>query len=136
MRRLDTTDNATFYVVERSAGARKPDDVARVAGVSVATASKALNDTGRMTDATRLRVKQTAAALGFRHSDFLRLDAMACGALSDTGAFAAQVEAMLQHDFDQAREITPEDSQQTRRLQQLEKRLAAVTSGQQTSSEA
>ena len=38
-------------------------DVARVAGVSVATASKALNDTGRMTDATRLRVKQTAAAL-------------------------------------------------------------------------
>ena len=41
-------------------------DVARVAGVSVATASKALNDTGRMTEATRTRVKQTAAALGFR----------------------------------------------------------------------
>jgi len=47
-------------------------DVARVAGVSVATASKALNDTGRMTDATRLRVKQTAAALGFRPNAMAR----------------------------------------------------------------
>lgn len=47
-------------------------DVARVAGVSVATASKALNDTGRMTDATRLRVKQAAAALGFRPNAMAR----------------------------------------------------------------
>ncbi len=47
-------------------------DVARVAGVSVATASKALNDTGRMTDATRIRVKQTAAALGFRPNAMAR----------------------------------------------------------------
>ncbi|KRA43113.1 LacI family DNA-binding transcriptional regulator [Devosia sp. Root635] len=47
-------------------------DVARVAGVSVATASKALNDTGRMTDATRQRVKQTAAALGFRPNAMAR----------------------------------------------------------------
>ena len=43
-------------------------------------------------------------------------------------AFAAQVEAMLQHDFDQAREITPEDSQQTRRLQQLGMRIARLIS--------
>lgn len=41
-------------------------DVAKVAGVSIATASKALNDTGRMTDTTRQRVKQAAAELGFR----------------------------------------------------------------------
>ncbi|MEO9297276.1 LacI family DNA-binding transcriptional regulator [Devosia alba] len=47
-------------------------DVARVAGVSVATASKALNDTGRMTDATRTRVKQTALALGFRPNAMAR----------------------------------------------------------------
>lgn len=47
-------------------------DVARVAGVSVATASKALNDTGRMTEATRTRVKQTAAALGFRPNAMAR----------------------------------------------------------------
>lgn len=47
-------------------------DVARIAGVSVATASKALNDTGRMTEATRTRVKQTAAALGFRPNAMAR----------------------------------------------------------------
>lgn len=47
-------------------------DVARVAGVSVATASKALNDTGRMTEQTRTRVKQTAAALGFRPNAMAR----------------------------------------------------------------
>jgi LacI family transcriptional regulator len=47
-------------------------DVARVAGVSVATASKALNDTGRMTEATRQRVKQTAASLGFRPNAMAR----------------------------------------------------------------
>ncbi len=47
-------------------------DVARVAGVSVATASKALNNTGRMTDATRQRVKQTALALGFRPNAMAR----------------------------------------------------------------
>lgn len=47
-------------------------DVARVAGVSVATASKALNDTGRMTEATRTRVKQTATALGFRPNAMAR----------------------------------------------------------------
>jgi len=47
-------------------------DVARVAGVSVATASKALNDTGRMTEETRARVKQTAASLGFRPNAMAR----------------------------------------------------------------
>lgn len=47
-------------------------DVARVAGVSVATASKALNDTGRMTEETRTRVKQAAASLGFRPNAMAR----------------------------------------------------------------
>ncbi|HTN61719.1 MAG TPA: LacI family DNA-binding transcriptional regulator, partial [Devosia sp.] len=51
-------------------------DVATAAGVSVATASKALNDTGRMTTETRERVKQVANALGFRPN------AMARGLLS------------------------------------------------------
>ncbi len=41
-------------------------EVASAAGVSVATASKALNDTGRMTVETRERVRQTARRLGFR----------------------------------------------------------------------
>src|SRR5690606_30537745 len=47
-------------------------DVARMAGVSVATASKALNDTGRMTEETRARVKQAAASLGFRPNAMAR----------------------------------------------------------------
>lgn len=41
-------------------------EVAAEAGVSIATASKALNDTGRMTEETRERVKAVAARLGFR----------------------------------------------------------------------
>ena len=51
-------------------------DVATAAGVSVATASKALNDTGRMTAETRERVKRAASELGFRPN------AMARGLLS------------------------------------------------------
>lgn len=47
-------------------------DVANLAGVSVATASKALNDTGRMTDETRARVKAAAAELGFRPNAMAR----------------------------------------------------------------
>lgn len=41
-------------------------DVAAEAGVSVATASKALNDQGRMTAETRERIRGTAQRLGFR----------------------------------------------------------------------
>ncbi|MBZ9684393.1 MULTISPECIES: LacI family DNA-binding transcriptional regulator [unclassified Mesorhizobium] len=41
-------------------------DVAARAGVSVATASKALNDQGRMTAETRERIRETARNLGFR----------------------------------------------------------------------
>ncbi|WP_413813456.1 LacI family DNA-binding transcriptional regulator [Devosia sp. Leaf420] len=47
-------------------------EVAQAAGVSVATASKALRDTGRMQDQTRARVKDVAAQLGFRPNAFAR----------------------------------------------------------------
>lgn len=47
-------------------------DVARLAGVSVATASKALNGTGRMTLETRQRVKSLADELGFRPNAMAR----------------------------------------------------------------
>lgn len=53
-------------MVDRRAAQIRIYDVANRAGVSVATASKALNDTGRMADATRERVKRAAADLGFR----------------------------------------------------------------------
>lgn len=47
-------------------------DVAQAAGVSVATASKALNNTGRMTLETRERVKRVAGELGFRPNAIAR----------------------------------------------------------------
>jgi LacI family transcriptional regulator len=47
-------------------------DVAKAASVSVATASKALNGTGRIAVATRERVKQAAAELGFRPNAMAR----------------------------------------------------------------
>ncbi|WP_144715895.1 LacI family DNA-binding transcriptional regulator [Curtobacterium pusillum] len=40
-------------------------DVAALAGVSIGTASKALNGTGQLRDSTRLRVKDAAEKLGF-----------------------------------------------------------------------
>jgi LacI family transcriptional regulator len=47
-------------------------DVARVAGVSISTASKALNDTGRMAAETRERVKRLAGEIGFRPNALAR----------------------------------------------------------------
>ena len=47
-------------------------DVARAAQVSVATASKALNGTGRMTAETRERVQRAADELGFRPNAMAR----------------------------------------------------------------
>jgi LacI family transcriptional regulator len=47
-------------------------DVAAAAGVSTATASKALNDTGRMSVETRERIKRTAQELGFRPNALAR----------------------------------------------------------------
>src|SRR5690554_5375192 len=47
-------------------------DVALRAGVSVATASKALNGTGRMTPDTRERVQRAADELGFRPNAMAR----------------------------------------------------------------
>jgi LacI family transcriptional regulator len=47
-------------------------DVARVAEVSISTASKALNDTGRMASETRERVKRVAGEIGFRPNALAR----------------------------------------------------------------
>lgn len=47
-------------------------DVAHAAGVSIATASKALNETGRMTPETRDRVKRVAQEMGFRPNAMAR----------------------------------------------------------------
>ncbi|MBW6424816.1 LacI family transcriptional regulator [Rhizobium sp. XQZ8] len=47
-------------------------DVAAAAGVSTATASKALNGTGRVSSETRAKIKQVAADLGFRPNALAR----------------------------------------------------------------
>ena len=47
-------------------------EVARLAGVSVGTASKALNGRGQLRAETRKRVQETAAALGFRPNPYAR----------------------------------------------------------------
>jgi LacI family transcriptional regulator len=47
-------------------------DVAEAAGVSSATASKALNETGRMSIETRDRIKRVALELGFRPNSLAR----------------------------------------------------------------
>lgn len=47
-------------------------DVAAAAGVSISTASKALNNTGRMGEETRQRVKRVAGEIGFRPNALAR----------------------------------------------------------------
>jgi len=47
-------------------------DVAAAAGVSLSTASKALNGTDRISEATREHVRVTADRLGFRHNALAR----------------------------------------------------------------
>jgi LacI family transcriptional regulator len=47
-------------------------DVAAAAGVSLSTASKALNGTDRISEATREHVRTTADRLGFRHNALAR----------------------------------------------------------------
>lgn len=48
------------------AGRARLGDVAAVAGVSLPTASRALNGSGRLSPATRARVQQAAESLGYR----------------------------------------------------------------------
>lgn len=50
---------------DRSGRPTRITDVAALAGVSIGTASKALNDTGQLRDETRARVKDAAEKLGF-----------------------------------------------------------------------
>jgi LacI family transcriptional regulator len=55
-----------------AAGPATIHDVALLAGVSIATASKALNGSGRMKDETRERVRRAAADLAFRPNPLAR----------------------------------------------------------------
>jgi LacI family transcriptional regulator len=59
-------------VDERRTSRARIYDVAAAAGVSVATASKALNGTGRVAAETRERIRQVAEELGFRPNAMAR----------------------------------------------------------------
>ncbi|BDZ52116.1 LacI family transcriptional regulator [Frondihabitans sucicola] len=50
---------------DQAASVVRITDVAALAGVSIGTASKALNDTGQLRDETRARVREAAQKLGF-----------------------------------------------------------------------
>jgi LacI family transcriptional regulator len=68
------TDRARPAGEGRAAAGAPPTlaDVARLAEVSVGTASKALNGRGQLRAETRRRVEETAAALGFRPNPYAR----------------------------------------------------------------
>ncbi|KAB0677351.1 LacI family DNA-binding transcriptional regulator [Aureimonas leprariae] len=65
-------DDATSDLRNEVVGRVTIRDVALEAGVSVATASKALNERGRMTSETRERVRTAARLLGFRPNAMAR----------------------------------------------------------------
>jgi LacI family transcriptional regulator len=62
----ETLDDAPIDAAGLAPGARTIRDVARLAGVSIGTASKALNGSGRVSAETRASVARIAKAIGYR----------------------------------------------------------------------
>ena len=103
-----SSDGAQSGDVEVAAGARTIRDVARLAGVSIGTVSKALNANGRLSAETRARVLRTAKAIHHCRNDLAqnlhRARSMTVGILSNDsfGRFAFPiVEALERRLFDQ-----------------------------------
>lgn len=78
-----------------AAGQRGPSmmDVARHAGVSIATVSNVINDKGRVTEETTQRVRESIAALGFVRNDAARM--LATGATNSIGMVVADLDNSL-----------------------------------------
>lgn len=80
-------------------------DVARLAGVSIGTASKALNDSGKLRSETRERVAAVARELGYRPNDMAqslhRTRSMTVGILSTDaiGRFTLPIFQALEEEF-------------------------------------
>jgi LacI family transcriptional regulator len=92
---------------EFAPGARTIHDVARLAGVSIGTVSKALNANGRLSAETRAKVLKVAKAIGYRPNDLAqslhRARSMTVGILSNDsfGRFSFPiVEALERRLFD------------------------------------
>src|SRR5579872_4790700 len=102
------SDDARFGEVDAPPGARTIRDVARLAGVSIGTVSKALNASGRLSAETRAKVLKVAKAIDYRPNDLAqslhRARSMTVGILSNDsfGRFAFPiVEALERRLFDQ-----------------------------------
>ena len=72
-------------------------DVAKRAGVSVGTASKACNNKGKMTEQTRQRVLQVAAEMHFAPNALVR--SLQCGRTHTVGVFTWSVQVDTVHDI-------------------------------------
>ena len=115
----------------RSDGVRTIRDVARLAGVSIGTASKALNANGRLSAETRAKVLSAAKALDYRPNDLAqslhRARSMTVGILSNDsfGRFTFPiVEALERRLSDQGIAIfmcnaTDDPSRERRHIDQL-----------------
>jgi LacI family transcriptional regulator, galactose operon repressor len=115
----------------RRSGVRTLRDVARLAGVSIGAASKALNASGRLSAETRAKVLSAAKALDYRPNDLAqslhRARSMTVGILSNDsfGRFTFPiVEALERRLFDQGIAIfmcnaTDDPAREARHIDQL-----------------
>jgi LacI family transcriptional regulator len=126
-----SSDGAQSGDVDVAPGVRTIRDVARLAGVSIGTASKALNANGRLSAETRARVLEVAKAIGYRPNDLAqslhRARSMTVGILSNDnfGRFSFPiVEALERRLFDQGIAVfmcnaTDDPARERRHIDQL-----------------
>ena len=97
------SDEAQSGDVDLAPATRTIRDVARLAGVSIGTVSKALNANGRLSAETRARVFRIAKAIDYRPNDLAqslhRARSMTVGILSNDsfGRFAFPIVEALEH---------------------------------------
>ena len=97
-----SSDDAPYGDADVAPGARTIRDVARLAGVSIGTVSKALNANGRLSAETRARVLRIAKAIDYRPNDLAqslhRARSMTVGILSNDsfGRFAFPIVEALE----------------------------------------
>ena len=97
-----SSDDAPYGDADVAPGARTIRDVARLAGVSIGTVSKALNANGRLSAETRAKVLEIAKAIDYRPNDLAqslhRARSMTVGILSNDsfGRFAFPIVEALE----------------------------------------
>ncbi|THD48097.1 MAG: LacI family transcriptional regulator, partial [Bradyrhizobium sp.] len=116
---------------ERASGVRTIRDVARLAGVSIGTASKALNANGRVSAETRAKILGVAKAIGYRPNALAqslhRARSMTVGILSTDsfGRFSFPIVAAIERRlFDQGVAVfmcnaTDDPARERRHVEQL-----------------